>query len=208
MPLALNLIREDFKLLVWHISENLDFFSEKISYRSTATNTGRIEQQMASRYLLELMHPAFPFDKVHAKDGGKLVLPASTPNFCLSHCSQFAAAIMSAELSVGIDIEKIDPKVLKVAPKFLNQSELDWLSNLDIESQKQYTTLCWSIKETVFKWWGNGGVDFANHIHIPTIDCVEEGMVLVNFKGSTTHVCNVHFKLLGNHWLTYMAAVE
>ena len=138
-------------------------------------------------------------------DSGKLILPGSTIDCSLSHTAKFAAAIISADLKVGIDIEKIDKRVLNVDRKFLNQFELDWLLKLDIDSRVKYTTLCWSIKETVFKWWGAGGIDFANHIKIQDPAMLNQGSLSVNFSKTSLMALPIQYKLIGDHWLTYIA---
>jgi phosphopantetheinyl transferase len=205
MPVAEKHTQADFEVVVWEITETEDFFNERISYRSNANNANKILQQMASRYLLELMHPTFPFNKLHKMDNGKLVLQDSSIDFSLTHTAEYAAAIMSTELKVGIDIEKIDKRVLKVDRKFLNQFELDWLSKLDVDSRIKYTTLCWSIKETVFKWWGTGEIDFANHIEIQDPGMLNQGSLSVNFSKTYLIALPIQYKLIGDHWLTYIA---
>ncbi len=208
MPIAEKYDLDDFGVVVWEITETEDFFKERISYRSNANNPSKALQQMASRYVLELMHPSFPFSQVQQLDSGKLVLQDSPIDFSLTHTAEFTAAIMSSNFKVGIDVEKIDSRVLKVDKKFLNHYELDWLSTLDLDSRLKLTTLCWSIKETVFKWWGAGGIDFANHINIHAIEQLNRGTILVDFTKISLRSLQVHYSLIGNHWLTYIAAEQ
>jgi phosphopantetheinyl transferase len=208
MPIAEKYDLADLRVVVWETTENEDFFKGRISYRSNANNASKVLQQMASRYLLELMYPSFPFSQVQQLESGKLVLQDSPIDFSLTHTAEFAAAIMSTNLKVGIDIEKIDSRVLKVDKKFLNQHELDWLSTLDLDSRIKFTTLCWSIKETVFKWWGFGGIDFANHINIHDPGQLDRGSISVDFINTSLRSLPVHFNLIGDHWLTYLAAEQ
>jgi phosphopantetheinyl transferase len=208
MPIAEKYDLADFGVLVWEITETEDFFQERISYRSSAKNASKVLQQMASRYVLELMHPSFPFSRVQQLESGKLVLQDSPIDFSLTHTAEFAAAIMSTNLKVGIDIEKIDSRVLKVDKKFLNPYELDWLATLDPDSRMKFTTLCWSIKETVFKWWGAGGIDFANHINIHDPVQLNGDIISVDFTKISLRSLQVHYSLIGKHWLTYIAAEQ
>jgi phosphopantetheinyl transferase len=206
MPLAEKYDQADFGVVVWEITEPEDFFQERISYRSNANNPSKALQQMASRYVLELMHPSFPFSRVQQLESGKLVLQNSPIDFSLTHTAEFAAVIMSTNLKVGIDIEKIDSRLLKVDKKFLNQHELAWISTPDLDSRIKMTTLCWSIKETVFKWWGAGGIDFAKHINIHDPVQLNGGIISVDFTKISLRSLQVHYSLIGNHWLTYIAA--
>jgi phosphopantetheinyl transferase len=113
---------------------------------------------------------------------------------------------MSNHLKVGIDIEKIDERVIKVDRKFLNQYEINWLSTLDLDSRIKFTTLCWSIKESVFKWWGAGGVDFSSHINIHDPGQFDQGTISVDFTTVSFKSLQVHCSLIGDHWLTYIAS--
>jgi phosphopantetheinyl transferase len=204
MPLAFELTKDDFQLLVWKITETEDFFTERIPYRSGSKNFGRALQQMASRYLLDLLHPRFPFEKVLEKQSGKLVIPDLGKDFSLTHNAEYAAAIMSTPHHVGVDIEKIDKKILKVASRFLNQSESDWISLLNMDSKIKYMTLCWSIKETIYKWWAKGGVDFADHIVINRIEQINQGISTVTLSKHKEQPLQVRFVLIDGHWLTYL----
>lgn len=206
MPLVEKISNADFGVLVWEITEAEVFFHERISYRSKLKNPSKTLQQLASRYLLELLHPSFPFQQVIRSNSGKLVLKDSISDFSITHTAQFAAAIISGSFKVGIDVEKIDARVLKVERKFLHQNELNWLSTLGVDSRVKLTTLCWTVKEAVFKWWGAGGVDFANHIQIHYPGTEDHGSISVEFTKSSLMTLQVHFKLIGGHWLAYIIA--
>ena len=83
-------------------------------------------------------------------------------HFSISHCGDFAAAIISEDKVVGIDVELIQPKIEFIKHKFLSEREQTLLPALNA----QLLTLLWSCKEAVYKWYGRGGVDFKSHIVI------------------------------------------
>ena len=206
MPLVQHYDQYDFKVCVWEITESEDFFENRISFRSNAKNASRVKQQMASRLLLELMHPYFPFQDVDRLDSGKLVLSGSTVDFSISHTSAYAAAIMSNQMMVGVDIEKIDERVINVDRKFLNKKDLDRLSVFDFDERVKFTTLYWCVKEALFKWWSAGGVDFADHIQIHEQELFDQGTLIVDFHKPSLMSLKLHYQLIGDHWLVYLAA--
>ena len=82
--------------------------------------------------------------------------------------------------------------------KFLSEKELDRFSLVpdvgqadEVDNFNEVTTL-WSAKEAVFKWYGDGGVDFRKQIQLlnrndenKTIDCFfskSESELVVNYK--------------------------
>jgi 4'-phosphopantetheinyl transferase len=118
-------------------------------------------QFLASRLLLKYLEPDFPFEKVMTGTGGKPFLPGGEFYFSISHCGDYAAAIISKKSDVGIDVELINPKATKLNTKFLSETERALFKNkTDPAGINRQSTLCWSIKETMFKWYGKGGVDF------------------------------------------------
>lgn len=96
-------------------------------------------------------------------------------HFSISHCSDYAAAIVSRWQRVGVDIEVPTNKVEKIKHKFLSEEEWEplyshWLKqNKNIshaEPPRELLTLLWSSKEAMFKWWGLGDVDFRTMLHL------------------------------------------
>lgn len=206
MPLVLHDQHTDFQISLWNISEEETFFTERISYRSTVSHPTRKTQQLATRFLLNLMHPEFPFDEVASNQSGKPILVSKDVHFSLSHCNGYAAAIISKGKQVGIDVEQISPRVLKIEKKFLNPAELLLLSLLSEDDRIIYATLFWSIKETVFKWWGMGQVDFSNNIQIQPFLISDKGIVEVHFQKENLIILQVNFLRIDNIWLTYLSS--
>lgn len=195
------------QLALWKITETADFFNQKISYRSPASNPDVITQQLASRFLLNELSPDFSFDDIVLNDSGKPVFPGQEKYFSLSHTKGYAAVIINEHKPVGIDIELISDRVMKVEHKFLNDRERSLLSRFDSKARVKYATLCWSIKETVYKCWGEGGVDFSSHINILDITDADQGIAEVHFLKNGFHH-QVSYMLFGDLWLTYMVDIS
>ena len=69
------------------------------------------------------------------------------------------AAVITSNYNVGIDIEKISDKAIKIKHKFL-EIEL----NYPIEFDNQISLIYWNIKESIYKAIGIMGVDFKKNI--------------------------------------------
>lgn len=111
-------------------------------------------------------------------DTRKPFLPDEQYHFSISHCGDFAAAIVSSKNRVGVDIEIPVEKILAIQHKFLSEEEKRNFLGEILSTNVPLTTLLWSCKEAVFKWYGNGNVDFRQHIQLfnwqeekETIDC-------------------------------------
>ena len=205
MPLVLSKQNAEISLGLWEITEEPLFFEKAIPYRAVASNPGQQLQQLASRMLLNTLQPSFPFDEIQLNPAGKPFLPEGI-QFSISHTRGFAAGIISPEVPVGIDIEFISPRVIKVEKKFLNLHEYALLDPLSVQDRIVFSSLFWSIKEAVYKCWGNGGVDFAEQIKIQSFSLHDQGIAAVQF-GHAGAVHALHYQREGDLWLTYMQAM-
>jgi len=78
----------------------------------------------------------------------------------ISHSHEFSAIAISDE-SIGIDIEILKEKALKIAPRYMDVSHLESLST--VEKIKK-ATVVWGIKESIFKIKNEAGISFPDHI--------------------------------------------
>jgi len=204
--MSLLLLKETgtFKLGVWKIEEEAAFFSSQVSYQASSLHPVRNLQQLATRFLLQYLEPNFPIQNISLGMAGKPELISNQFEFNLSHTVQMAAAVLSNDFPVGIDIEKISPRVLSIKNKFLHADEIQSLSGLEEQSLISRLTLYWSIKETVYKWWGKGAVDFANDIKIDNKKEFDSAVQTVHFgkvEGGSLEVICLQVE---DHWLTYL----
>jgi len=182
-------INEDTLYAIWQITESVEELypaiklreNEEILYRSFVAES-RKKQWLAYRILIrELLKPVdFP---VEYDQTGKPFLTGSGFHISVTHTEDLAAVIISRNASVGIDIEKIKPRIIKVKDKFLHEEELS-LINKDDELEQ--LTLAWCAKEALYKMYGLRNLDFRENIRLEIP--VGAGTV---FKGFI-HVEDIH----------------
>jgi 4'-phosphopantetheinyl transferase len=195
-------INDTFKLAVWHITESETFFLEKVHLQKTISHPHKRLQHLAGRYLLQLLRPGFPLYLIEIAESNKPLLTDESVYFSISHCGDYAAAVINEISSVGIDVELITPKVELIQHKFLSTVELKMLP----EADKTFLTVCWSCKEAVYKWFGKGGVDFKDHIIIKNISARNnDGTIECMFAKEGEKKLDVHFHLFENLCLAWVA---
>ena len=94
---------------------------------------------------------------------GKPYLENGAGQISVAHSGKYATLIISKTNRVGIDIEAIQPKIVKLTHKFLTKEEMEYkFASGAIES------LCviWCAKEALYKLQGGRGLVFSEHIHI------------------------------------------
>ena len=153
---------------VWHITEEENFFLKKVSAQKEIHHPHKRIQHLAGRYLLKEINSAFPVNDIIVASSGRPYLEDDKHYFSISHCGNYAAVIISDIKTVGIDIEKPDQRIEKIKNKFTVDRELELFTNADF-SLSQKLTFIWSIKEAMFKWFGDGVVDFKKHLCIESI---------------------------------------
>jgi 4'-phosphopantetheinyl transferase len=169
-------INDTTRLGIWKIEEPEEFFKNNVPQHRDVTHPHKRLQHLAGRFLLQYLFPDFPYELIKIADTRKPFLPDEQYHFSISHCGDFAAAIVSKDKRVGADIEIVTPRIQRLADKFLHPDE-ETFFNADYKSflrewgmedkvYLEFLTLIWSSKESLFKWYGNGELDFKNNMRL------------------------------------------
>ena len=207
-------IDDSTKLAVWKITEKEDFFLKNVSVQKEITHPHKRVQHLAGRYLLQILEPDFPFHLIEIAESKKPLLSNGKLHFSISHCGEFAAAIVSERNCVGIDVELVSPKIELVKARFLSLPELNLaainsigLLALNDESQILYKlhTLFWSAKESIFKWYGKGHLSFKNNMSLNQLFFEKDhGFIKANFIKDEKVDLKIEFRFFGNLCLAWV----
>jgi 4'-phosphopantetheinyl transferase len=107
------------------------------------------------------------------KDGfGKPFLIGYNFHLSLSHSYPYVAAVIDKHKQVGIDLEQPKEKLLKIAPRILENSEL-------LDAGRNLTKHCiyWCSKETLIKVYGKKDLIFAENLKICPFSLEKEGNI-------------------------------
>jgi len=193
-------INEYTRLGVWKIEEPEEFFRGNVPVHREVTHPHKRVQHLAGRFLLQYLFPDFPYELIQLADTRKPFIPDERYHFSISHCGDYAAAIVSSRARVGIDIEIPVPKLERIRHKFLSPEEEERFPRLQTENHLVFLTQLWSCKEAVFKWYGLGGVDFREHM--PLYPGATPDQVICKFQ-LTDEELNVETKDLNRIVLSY-----
>lgn len=83
-------------------------------------------------------------------------------NISVSHSNCLISIILCKNETVGIDIEKLSPKIARIALKFMIKADIDSITDNEIETMY----LNWCGKETLYKMYKKGGLDFRKNLKI------------------------------------------
>lgn len=190
------------KIIESQEEEALDFlsFREKLSFANISHPEKRKEwatARMAMRDALEVLHVPYPgfFKDEH----GKSQVMNGNGFVSLSHTEGLAGAIFHQDTPVGIDMDFIREKILKIGFRFLDKSELDFL-----EKDPLHYTMAWSAKESIFKCQGKRGVSFRNNILLEPFSS-DATIIKGKVRGTdfADHHYQVQVRVISNVVLTY-----
>lgn len=104
---------------------------------------------------------------------GKPFLNTTDQKISISHSSDFVAIIINETKETGIDIERIVPKIERVAHKFMSTQELASLNEKSLEELYIY----WGAKEALYKLHGKKNLIFKENISIEPFVYQRKGII-------------------------------
>ncbi|MFT3981784.1 MAG: 4'-phosphopantetheinyl transferase superfamily protein [Ferruginibacter sp.] len=162
-------------------------------------------QHLAGRLVLSELYEDFPIRLIQVADTKKPFLPDEAFHFSISHCGDYAAAIVSRQNRVGVDIETPQPKIGLIKNKYLKADEQEMLEQLNISTLRALT-MAWSVKESMFKWYALGNVDFKEHMHIHAAQVNDNQFLFsCSFRKEAPVALKVHGIFFNENCLTWLS---
>src|SRR5690606_32407003 len=153
--MALVYLREldhGVRFAIWRIEETAEALLSRLQLNDrehallSRLNKGkRTLHWLATRVLLREMLNTTGYSDCPSDENGKPYLANFPQRISLTHSFEYAAVMMSDVGEVGIDLELVKPKILRIADKFMKPDELEAIGGDYID--KLYA--CWCAKEAV-----------------------------------------------------------
>ncbi len=193
-------INKKTKIGIWEINEPESYFLSDVSAQKEIKHPVKRLQHLAGRKLLKTLVPAFPVEKIEINICGKPYLRDKSYHFSITHSGKYAAVIVSEEDNVGIDLEKVSPKIKRLAGRFLSDLEYEQMTDNDT-----VYTLCWSAKETIYKWLGRKDANIRKNIRVEPFHIREEGEMMVSVDcDGFKHRLDANYECMGDFVLVWM----
>lgn len=191
---------------VWKIDESEEFFTENLwldeeekEFLSGINAPGRRLQWLSSRLLIrKIINPAGQI-LMEWDSFGKPIIINYDFEVSISHCTDMVAVIVGDAKS-GIDIEKQDRKVDRIAKKFVREDEFAFVEE---QIHTDYYITFWAAKETMFKFYGGGGIDFKEHMKVHQFKMSDKGQFDMEYLKGEKEILRVNYEWIDGHILTY-----
>lgn len=203
MPIIEDLkLSETSRLIIWEISETINELKTKVLLSENSLkllNQRKSEVQkkqfLAIRNILSELS-IDDRDMKYEESGRPYVIGGQ--NISLSHSDTFAAVILSDNV-VGIDIEIMNDRILKIKDKFL-ETELNYPEKLEVATALIY----WNIKESIFKAVPKKGVDFKKNILVLPLNMKKNTTKSWFIDNDEIYSFETHFKISKKYTLAFV----
>ena len=176
MPLYKTIqVNSQTNVKIWKITESKEFFINQLVLKTESLERiNGMKSELHQRGFLSVRMLLSEFGyadedlvydasgKPHLKDGKYI---------SITHSYIFSAVVVSSK-KVGVDIEKMRHKIIKIAPKFIGY-ETTYLSETD-SLLIQKLTWIWCIKESLYKLYAKLGVSFKEQMLVLPIGADQE----------------------------------
>lgn len=171
MGIVKEIVLEAGSLYVWHITESLEEL--ETSLELSIFSQGRLAKMksenhqkafLAVRQVLRQLNIA-DIDLTYDKNGKPSL--SSGEHISISHSFDYAVVVISKE-NVGVDIELIREKIVRLSGKFCNENELN-NAPIELGLKLDYLTEIWSVKEALFKMCNSRSLSFAQDMNVNVV---------------------------------------
>ncbi len=190
---------------LWELNESpvdllpwLELKADEKKQLESLKNTKRQAEYLATRILLKKV---FPNETISYSNIGAPCLTNPYRFISVAHSRKYVC-LMHSDQPCGVDIETVDSKALRIAKRFLGESEFKFISD---EQPGRDATLLWSAKESLYKLLKKEGVAFSKQLIIHSIgDNGQKRIVasIITEQAYTNH--ELMYEFIGDQVLTWI----
>ena len=192
----------------WEIRESV----EQLLYKIRLSDDGKREiegishpikkrERLASRCCIQelVKQMGREYDGIIKDSHDKPHLIGINYHISISHSFPYAVGILHKKLPVGIDIEKPQEKIGRIAHRFLNDEEF-----ADCNGEMKKLCVYWSGKEAIFKLNGKMGLNFKRDIRIAPFILKDRDVIRSEFAvGEDVARVALNYQELNDHIICY-----
>ena len=195
---------------IWHVTESPHELQSCLS--NTSCDPDELAKFKCASRQLEYLAVRVLVKALTGEEHKIAHLPSGKPyfvdfpmNITISHTKGYVAVGLHTTSSLGVDIEQVSDRVLKVTSRFVRADEFKGLSRLSSETQLFVYLLAWSAKEAMFKVLDLPEVDFLEHLHVSKFSLQTAGVFIGHeFRTPLKQTFAIHYQTHPDFVLTYL----
>ncbi len=172
-------IKDDVKFGLWEITEDYDTLRSDLKLDQEDITT--VENFKNHRRKLEWLSVRILLKRMLGKDSKIVYGPERKPylhnnlyNISIPHSKNFTAILISKKRRVGLDLEFMTSKILRIADKFLRPEELE---NIEKDQELYHLYLHWCAKEALYKICDKVDINFVTNLSIEPFKPKVKGLI-------------------------------
>jgi 4'-phosphopantetheinyl transferase EntD len=189
-----------FSVQLWRLTESVALLKHLVSESDISLDgwdenwsCRRKREWLATRLLLQ----RWGISGLSYQGDGKPYCVGDTRVYSVSHSTEMVAVGRTELPFFGIDIERIDPRVLRLLPKYASSEE-----QLPGRQSEAHATLIWAAKEAVFKAVPEAGIDFKSMLAVNLQGDISAPEASVVFRREATlREFRIHYFNYSDHFL-------
>lgn len=177
---------EDVEFGIWEITEDYDTLMSKLNLDEKDLET--VESFKNHKRKLEWLSVRTLLNEVLGKHSKIVYGPERKPylhnneyNISISHSKNLTSILLSKKKRVGLDLEFMSTKILRIADKFLRDEEL---ANIKKDQELYHLYLHWCAKEALYKICDKVDINFVTNLTIEEFTPKEKGLILGTVNNS------------------------
>lgn len=189
---------------IWKIEESEEKLLSMLNDSSTIldqiqhiSNSAKRCEKLAVRVLLKQLIKEEK--KIAYLPTGKPYIENSAYKISISHTIGYATVAIHPIIEIGIDIERINDRVLRIQHRFMNIKEREAIDKRD---EPVVSLLHWSAKETAYKLICKEGIDFAKEFIVEPFDLNSKTLYLNEFHTQEKKQFAIDFNITDQYILT------
>jgi hypothetical protein len=171
---------EDGILGMWEITEDFDYLRSMVTLDEK--DVERLESFKNHQRKLEWLSVRVLLNSLTDKDSRIVYGPERKPylhnnshNISISHSKELTAILLNKKRRVGLDLEFMSDKVLRIAEKFMRPEELE---SIDKNQEIYHLYLHWCAKEALYKICDKVDINFVTNLKIEPFKPKEKGLII------------------------------
>ena len=188
-------------ILFWHLSETIDelielWGNEKYPQRYDSTMTEKRRREIMATALLLRQHFGKDITLNYTSNGAPII---DNGYISISHTESYVVIATHPLRPVGVDIETIGNKAVRVMERFLSPNEIallpteEKLLSCGTSHRTAAIHLAWSVKECIYKIYPSA-IEFRKDIILSSFDTLPEGVVTARLSDSDRTI-QAHYTL-------------
>ena len=168
MPLYKDFSTEHAAILIWNFEQNEIVDYEHLIEPENRNRVERFLPEKLAEYIMirKMLKSKYPDHKILYKTIGQPYLFPKDAFISITHSYPLAALAISQK-RIGIDLEKAQPKIIRIKEKFLHPNEVVWIPEAE---EVDFLTVIWVIKEALYKLHPSKYWSLKKHYEVEKFD--------------------------------------